>query len=114
MNAKNHITLTGNLGATPELKTLASGDVVTTISLAIDMGYTDKDGKRVECTEWHRVVAWGRTAEIIASMDKGARVQLTGQLRSRSYTDSEGTTRFITEVKANNVMKIARRLKVAA
>jgi len=114
MNAMNQVTLTGNLGATPELKTLDSGNAHTHISLAIDMGYTDGDGQRVERTEWHRIVAWGRTAEILSAMEKGTRVQITGQLRSRSYTDSDDTTRYITEVKASHIHKIARRLTVAA
>jgi len=114
MYSQNQVTLVGNLGATPELKTLDSGKKLLNVSIAVNMGYKDKEGNQIDQTEWHRITAWGKTAEIMSNLAKGDRVQVIGQLRSRNYEDKEGTTRYVTEVNAANIMKIARMEKAAA
>ncbi len=114
MYSQNSVTLVGNLGAAPELKSLDSGKKLVNVSIAVNMGYKDKDGNQIDQTEWHRITAWGKTAEIMSSLDKGDRIQVIGQLRSRNYQDKDGNTRYVTEINAGNILKIAKFEKAAA
>ena len=95
----NKVTLLGYLGADPDFKTTPSGAVVATFNIATNQVWKDKDGNKKEETDWHRCVAWRKLAEIIGEyLHKGSRVYLEGRLKSRSWEDKDGLTRYITEV----------------
>jgi len=99
----NKVILIGHLGQDPELRHTGSGTAVCNMSLATDESYT-KDGERVERTEWHRIVAWGRLAETCDEyLQKGRQVYVEGSLQTREWEDNDGSTRQTTEVKARTV-----------
>ena len=84
MNVRNHIHLTGNLGADPKTVTLDSGTTATEFSLATNDYYRDRDGNRQTRTEWHRVKAYGKIAEIVDQyLDRGKEVSIVGSMRYR-------------------------------
>jgi len=96
--------ITGNLGRDPELRYAPSGSAVASMSVATNERWTDKDGKKQEHTEWHRVVCWKRLAENVAEyLHKGSKVLVKGRLRTRSWEDSNGVQRYVTEIIANHV-----------
>lgn len=100
----NKVILIGNLGRDPELRRTSSGAAVCTLNLATNASYTDRDGNRVDTTEWHRVVVWGRMAETCdAYLQAGRRVYVEGSLQTRTWEDREGRSRTTTEVKARRV-----------
>ena len=100
----NKVILVGNLGQDPEVKYSAGGDAVTTLSLATSDSWKDKDtGQDQERTEWHRVVLWRRLAEIAGEyLNKGSKVYVEGQLRTRKW-EQEGQTRYTTEIVAREL-----------
>ena len=110
MNAmKNKVQLIGNVGNEPEVKTFGEGKKVANITIATNDYYINDKGDKVEQTEWHRVSAWGKTAEIVEKLiAKGAHVALEGKLTHRSYDDKEGNKRFITEVIANELVLLSK------
>ena len=104
-NLRNRVQLIGNVGKEPQVKSFESGKTMASFSLATSERFTDQNGKRVEDTQWHQVVAWGKTANFIESyLDKGNRVAIDGKLIHRSYNDKDGATRYITEVLVNEIM----------
>lgn len=95
----NKVILVGNLGKDPELRTLESGRKVANFSLATTETYKDKNGERVDQTEWHNIVFWGPIAEVIEKyLKKGSQVYIEGKIRTRSYDDKEGVKKYITEI----------------
>ena len=100
----NKVILVGNLGQDPEVKYTAGGDAVTTLSLATSDSWKDIDtGQDQERTEWHRVVLWRRLAEIAGEyLNKGSKVYVEGQLRTRKW-EQEGQTRYTTEIVAREL-----------
>ena len=101
----NKVILIGNLGQDPELRYTGSGTAVCNMRLATNESYTDKDGNRVDKTEWHNVVAWARLGEICNEyLQKGSQVYFEGSLQTRSWEDRDGNTRYTTEVKAREMM----------
>lgn len=96
----NKVILVGNLGVKPELKTANNGNKFATMSLATSETWKDRNtGERREKTEWHKVVIWGKLAEIAAQYcDKGTKVYLEGKNETRSWEDERGEKRYITEV----------------
>lgn len=99
MASLNQIQLIGNLGKTPDRRSMPDGTAVCVLSLATNEKYKGRDGQPVEHTEWHRVVFYGRQAEIAAEYtQKGGKVFVQGRLRTRDYSDREGQTRRIVEV----------------
>ncbi|WP_406020649.1 single-stranded DNA-binding protein, partial [Succinivibrio sp.] len=95
----NRVTLIGNLGDEPQVRPSQSGTSVATITLAINEYRRDQNGNKTESTEWVRVVAFGKNAEIIGQyLHKGSQVHIEGKLRTRSYDDKDGNKRYITEV----------------
>ena len=100
----NKVILVGNLGQDPEVKYTAGGDAVTTLSIATSDSWKDKDtGQDQERTEWHRVVLWRRLAEIAGEyLNKGSKVYVEGQLRTRKW-EQEGQTRYTTEIVAREL-----------
>ncbi|GAB6038858.1 single-stranded DNA-binding protein [Fundidesulfovibrio butyratiphilus] len=95
----NKVILVGRLGQDPKLTYLPSGAPVAEFSLATDESYKNREGQKVEQTEWHRVKVFGRSAEFCGNyLSKGRLVYVEGQLRTRSWEDQQGQKRYITEV----------------
>ncbi len=106
----NKVILIGNLGQDPELRYTGSGTAVCNFSLATTETYKDRDGNMVENTEWHRIVAWARLAEICGEyLSKGRQVYIEGQLQTRSWEDKDGNTRYTTEIKAREMQMLGGR-----
>jgi len=108
MNAlRNKVQLIGNLGNDPEIINLENGSKLAKFSLATNENYKDASGEKVTDTQWHNIVAWGKTAEIIENyVTKGKEVAVEGKLTSRSYDDKEGNKRYITEVVCNELVML--------
>lgn len=98
--ALNRVTLIGNLGGDPDLRYTPSGAAVCELRLATSEKWTGKDGQKNEKTEWHRVIVWGKTAEIAAKyLGKGQETCIEGRLQTRDYEAKDGTgKRYVTEV----------------
>ncbi len=100
----NKVQIIGRLGRDPELRYSQSGSPVCTLSVATDEGYTDRDGKKVDRTEWHRVVLYSKAAENCNQfLKKGSLVYVEGSLQTRKWQDQQGQDRFSTEIKAQRV-----------
>jgi single-strand DNA-binding protein len=100
----NKVILIGNLGRDPELRYTPGGSAVANFTLATTESWNSKTGQREERTEWHRIVAWGRTAELCAQyLAKGRTVYIEGRIQSREWEDKEGQKRRTTEIVANTV-----------
>src|ERR1700757_5289442 len=107
MRGVNKVILIGNLGRDPEIRYTTSGQAVANFTIATTDVRTSKDGKKDEFTEWHRIVAWGRLAEICGEyLSKGKMVYIEGTLRTRSWEDKEGRKRWTTEVFAQNMQML--------
>ncbi len=103
----NKVILIGRLGQDPELKYTPSGAAVLTLSVATNTSYKGQDGNNVEQTEWNRVVAWRKLAEIIGQYaHKGTRVYVEGKLTTRSWDDQNGVKRYTTEVVADHIQML--------
>lgn len=106
---KNTVQLIGHVGQDPEVKNLEGGKKLANLSIATNEVYYKENGDKVEKTEWHRVTAWGKTAEIIEKyVTKGREVAIEGKLTHRSYDDKDGVKRFITEVVANELLLLGK------
>lgn len=104
MSGVNKVIIVGRLGADPEVKTVSSGQTVCRLSVATSENWTDRDGQRQERTEWHRVVVWGRIAEVCGQhLAKGRQVYLEGRLQTRSWEDQQGQKKYTTEIVATTV-----------
>lgn len=100
----NKVILIGRLGNDPELKYTPSGTAVANFSLATNMVWKDQSGNQQEKTEWHRVVAWRKIAEIVGEwVKKGSRIYVEGRLETRSWDDQNGNKRYTTEVVVDNI-----------
>jgi single-strand DNA-binding protein len=102
---KNHVQLIGNVGQEPTITNLESGKKVARFSLATNEYYKDDKGEKQTETNWHTVVAWGKTAEIIEKfVSKGKELGVTGKLKTRTYTTDDCNKRYVTEVEANEIL----------
>lgn len=102
---RNKVQLIGNLGANPEIKTLESGKKVVNFSLATNEKFKNQEGKLITDTQWHYIVAWGKTAEIIGKfVKKGQEIAIEGKLTHRSYETDSGEKKYRTEVVCNEVV----------
>lgn len=110
MNAmKNTVQLIGNVGNDPEIKTFDGGKKLANLTIATNESYKNDKGDKVEKTEWHKVVAWGTTADIIEKyVTKGLQIGIEGKLTHRSYDDKNGEKRYVTEVIANEVLLLGK------
>jgi single-strand DNA-binding protein len=100
----NKVILVGYLGADPDMRYTPSGQGVCEMRLATSESWNDKNGQRQERTEWHRIVVWGKRAEVCSKyLAKGRQVYVEGRIQTRSYDDKEGNKRYITEIIANDV-----------
>ena len=96
---KNSVQLIGNVGQEPEIKNLEGGRKLANINIATNEVYYRENGDKVEQTQWHRVTAWGKTAEIIEKyVTKGKEIAVEGKLTHRSYDDKDGNKRYVTEI----------------
>jgi len=103
----NKVILIGRLGADPEVRYTQEGMMVTNLRLATNEYRKDKSGERVDRTEWHRVVAFGKLAEICGNyLSKGRLVYIEGSLRTRQWEDKEGNKRSTTEIMANSMQML--------
>jgi single-strand DNA-binding protein len=110
MAGLNKVILIGNLGRDPELRYTANGQPVATFTLATTESWTNKSGERDQRTEWHRVVAWGKLAELAGEyLSKGRQVYVEGRLQTREWEDKEGQKRRTTEVNAQQLLFLGRR-----
>jgi single-strand DNA-binding protein len=104
MAGVNKAILIGNLGRDPELRYTQNGQAVVNFSLATTESWTDRNGERTERTEWHRIVAFAKTAELCAQyLSKGRTVYIEGRIQTRDWEDKEGNKRTTTEINANTV-----------
>lgn len=108
MNAlKNRVQLIGNLGNEPEIISLESGKKLAKFSLATNETYKNSNQEKVTETQWHNIIAWNKTAEIIEKyVQKGHEIMIEGKLTSRSYETKEGEKRYITEVVCNELLML--------
>jgi single-strand DNA-binding protein len=110
MASVNKVILIGNLGRDPELRYTQGGQAVANFTLATTERFPGKDGERQERTEWHRIVAWARTAELCAQyLSKGRSVYIEGRLQTREWEDKEGQKRRTTEIVAQTVQFLGGR-----
>jgi len=106
---RNKVQLIGHVGQDPEVKDLEGGKKVANLTLATNDYYTNDKGEKVENTEWHKVAAWGKIAEIIEKyVVKGKEIVVEGKLTHRSYEDKDGTKRYVTEVVANDILLLGK------
>ncbi|WP_243739783.1 single-stranded DNA-binding protein [Flavobacterium chryseum] len=99
----------GNVGNDPEIKTLENGKKLAHLTIATNDSYKNDKGEKVQQTEWHRVTAWGKTAEIIEKfVAKGKEVAIEGKLTHRSYDDKNGEKRYVTEVVVNEILLLSK------
>jgi single-strand DNA-binding protein len=104
---KNRVQLIGHLGAAPEVKNTTNGKKLARFSIATNETYRNTKGEKVQETTWHSLVSWGKIAGIVEKyLNKGSEVAIEGKLISRSYTDKEGTKKYITEVEVNELLML--------
>jgi single-strand DNA-binding protein len=110
MRGVNKVILIGNLGRDPEIRYTKDGKAVATLNLATTETWNDQNGQRQERTEWHRVVLWGKQAEVAKEyLSKGKQVFIEGRIQTRSWDDREGNKRYTTEVKADQMIMLGGR-----
>ncbi len=106
----NLVQLIGYLGKDVEVKYTQSNNAIANLSLATDESYTDRDGNKVQRTEWHRVVVYNKQAENCGKfLSKGSLVYVEGSLQTRKWQDQQGQDRFTTEIKASRVQFLDRK-----
>ena len=109
MASVNRVILIGNLGRDPEIRYTQAGEPIANFSLATNEVWTDKAGQKQERTEWHRVVVWGKQAQVISEhLAKGKQIYVEGSLQTRSWDDRDGNKRYTTEVRAVRVLMLGR------
>ena len=110
----NKVILLGRLGKDPDLRYTPSGAAVASFSIATDLAWKDQEGNQKQQTEWHRIVAWRKTAEIASNyLKKGSQVYIEGRLQTRSWNDKNNVTRYTTEVVAENLVLIGSKAERA-
>jgi single-strand DNA-binding protein len=103
----NKAILVGRLGKDPEVRYTPDGMMITSFNLATDEQWKDKSGQKVQKTEWHRIVTFGKLAEISGSyLSKGKLIFVEGRIQTRSWEDKEGNKRYTTEIVANNMQML--------
>ena len=107
---RNKVQLIGNLGSNPEIITLDGGKKIAKFSIATNESYKNAQGEKVTDTQWHNVVAWNKTADIIEKyLEKGNEVAIEGKLTSRSFDTKEGEKRYITEIVINELLMLGKK-----
>jgi single-strand DNA-binding protein len=107
---RNKVQLIGNLGNDPEIITLDSGKKLAKFSLATNDSYKDATGQKIENVQWHNLIAWNKTADIVEKyVTKGKEIAIEGKLTSRSYDTKEGEKRYVTEVVVNELLMLGNK-----
>ena len=110
MASLNKVMLIGNLGRDPEIRYMSSGDPVATLALATTSVWNDKNGQKQESTEWHRVIFFGKQAEICQQyLKKGSSIYVEGKIQTRKWTDNSGTERYSTEIRGDLMQMLGGR-----
>ncbi|MEZ0007314.1 single-strand DNA-binding protein [Flavobacterium sp. 28YEA47A] len=106
---RNRVQLIGHAGKDPEIKNFDGGKKLASLTLATNESYTNDKGEKVTDTQWHSVIAWGKTAEIIEKyVTKGDQIAIEGKLVHRNYDDKNGEKRYITEITINEIMLLGK------
>lgn len=107
----NKVILVGNLGRDPEVRYSPNGQAVANVTIATSESWKDKNtGEKQERTEWHRIVFWGKLAEIAGEyLKKGSQIYVEGRMQTRKWTDKEGHEKYTTEVVANEMQMLGSR-----
>ena len=109
-NGVNKVILVGHLGKDPEVRYTQNGNAVAQFTLATAKSYNDKQGQRVDKTEWHRIVVWGKLAEVAGEhLAKGRQVYLEGEIQTREYEAKDGGKRYATEIVAHTVQFLGKK-----
>ena len=109
MAGVNKAILVGRLGKDPEIKYTPSGTAIANFTMATSENYKDKDGQKQERTEWHKIVAFGKLAEICGEyLAKGKQVYIEGRIQTRSWDDKEGNKKYMTEIVANTMQMLGK------
>jgi single-strand DNA-binding protein len=107
---KNKVQLIGNLGNDPEIFTFDNGSKKATLSIATNDSYKNKEGKKVEEVQWHNVVFFGKTVDIVEKfLMKGSEIAIEGKLTTRSYEAKDGEKRYVTEVVASELLMLGKK-----
>ena len=110
MASINKVILVGNLGRDPEVRYTQNGNAVANINLATNEVWNDKSGQRQERTEWHRIVVWGKQAEIAKEyLSKGRQIYVEGSLQTRQWEDKDGQKRYTTEIRCQRFVMLGGR-----
>ena len=110
MASVNKVILVGNLGRDPESRFLPSGEAVCNFSIATTEKWRDKSGEMKESTEWHRISAFGKTAEVCGEyLHKGSSVYIEGRIQTRKWTDKDGNDRYTTEIRCDRMQMLGGR-----
>ncbi|MCM4155183.1 single-stranded DNA-binding protein [Gramella sp. AN32] len=106
---RNTVQLIGHVGNDPEILNLDSGKKLAKFSVATNESYKNAKGEKITDTQWHNIIAWGKTAELIENyVPKGKEVGIEGKLTSRSYEDKDGIKRYVTEVVCNEILLLGK------
>ena len=106
---RNKVQLIGHVGNSPEIVNLESGKKLAKFTIATNENYKNSKGEKITDTQWHNIVAWGKTAELIENyVPKGKEVGVEGKLTTRSYEDKDGVKRYITEIVCNELLLIGK------
>jgi len=106
---RNKVQLIGHVGNDPEIKTFDGGKKLAKLNVATNESYKNEKGEKVEETQWHSLIAWGKTADIIEKyVVKGKEIAIEGKLTHRSYEDKNGEKRYITDVVANEILLLGK------
>ena len=106
---RNKVQLIGNVGNDPEIVHLESGKILAKFTMATNESYKNAKGDKITDTQWHNIVAWGKTAELVENyVPKGKEVGIEGKLTSRSYEDKDGHKRYITEIVCNELLLMGK------
>lgn len=109
-NLRNSVQLIGNLGIDPEVKTFDSGKKKVKLSLATSDTFKNANGEKVEQTQWHNIIGWGKTADIAEKyLRKGSEIAISGKLQYRTYDDKNGEKRYVTEIMINELVMLGKK-----
>ncbi len=104
----NKVQLIGNLGSDPEIRTTGGGARVAQFSLATSRRWNDRNGQQQEKTEWHRIICWEKLSDVVERyVKKGDKLYVEGEIEYRTYEDKDGNTRYVTEIRAREVIMLS-------
>ena len=107
MSSLNKAQLIGNLGADPEIRQATNGNAIANLNIATSEKWTDKNGEKRENTEWHRVVIFGKLADVVGQhVRKGDRIYVEGKIQTRKWQDRDGNDRYTTEIVGNQMLML--------